>query len=111
MPTAIIGQTKQIKHMQIEKYIGKRILALRKSQKLTQEDLAGLAQVDRSHLSEIENGYKNISIHTLKKLADALQVKVAYLVEDDEPTPREPAPAAAAVPSHDGSPTTKLSGE
>ncbi|MBU0858497.1 MAG: helix-turn-helix domain-containing protein [Alphaproteobacteria bacterium] len=68
--------------MKIEKEIGQRILAFRKAQKLTQEDLAGLAQIDRSHLSEIENGYKNVSIHTLKKLADALQVKMSQLVED-----------------------------
>ncbi|MBU0800333.1 MAG: helix-turn-helix domain-containing protein, partial [Alphaproteobacteria bacterium] len=47
--------------MKIEKEIGQRILAFRKAQKLTQEDLAGLAQIDRSHLSEIENGYKNVS--------------------------------------------------
>lgn len=68
--------------MTIEKDIGQRILALRKAQNLTQEDLAGLAQIDRSHLSEIENGYKNITIHTLKKIADGLQVKVAVLVDD-----------------------------
>lgn len=66
--------------MAIEKEIGQRIVKLRKQQKLTQEDLAGLAEIDRSYLSEIENGYKNISVQTLKKIADALEIKLSVLL-------------------------------
>ena len=61
--------------MTIEKDIGAKIVAIRKKQKLTQEDLAGLAELDRSYLSEIENGHRKLSVETLKKIADALSVK------------------------------------
>ena len=39
--------------------IGRNIVRLRKERGMTQEDLCGLAQIDRSHLSEIENGKMN----------------------------------------------------
>ncbi len=68
--------------MTMGKQIGRRISALRKSRGLTQEDLAGAAEIDRSFLSEIENGHKNFSVETLKKIADALNVKPAALLED-----------------------------
>ncbi|MCB9990604.1 MAG: helix-turn-helix transcriptional regulator [Rhodospirillales bacterium] len=66
--------------MAIEKEIGKRIVGIRKKHKMTQEDLAGLAELDRSYLSEIENGYKNISVNTLIRIADALKVKASVLL-------------------------------
>jgi transcriptional regulator with XRE-family HTH domain len=68
--------------MTLGKQIGKKIAALRKKQGLTQEDLAGAAEIDRSFLSEIENGHKNLSVETLKKIADALGVKASKLLDD-----------------------------
>ena len=53
--------------------IGKNISKLRKEKHLTQEDLCGIANIDRSYLSEIENGHKQFSVITLLKLAKALQ--------------------------------------
>lgn len=61
--------------MQNLKAIGRNISKLRKSQKLSQEDLSHMAEVDRSYLSEIENGHKNISIMTLIRIAQALEVR------------------------------------
>ncbi len=77
-----------MKTMATENVIGKRITALRKSQKLTQAGLATRAGLDRSFLSEIENGHKNISVSTLKKIANALQITMSSLVEglDDDPS-------------------------
>lgn len=66
--------------MSIEKQIGSKIALLRKQKGLTQEDLAGLAELDRSYLSEIENGKKNFSIRTLKTIADALELSLSDLV-------------------------------
>lgn len=70
--------------MSIEKEIAARIVALRKEQKLTQEDLAGMADLDRSYLSEIENGHKNLSLRTLEKIAKALNVKMSDLLKEAE---------------------------
>lgn len=57
------------------KIIGKKIAAERKKQGLTQEDLAGLCDMDRSYLSEIENGHKNLSVISLLKIAEALKIE------------------------------------
>jgi len=57
------------------KAIGQKIVKLRQERGLTQEDLCGIADIDRSFLSEIENGHKNFSIQILMKLAQALEVK------------------------------------
>ena len=52
--------------------IGRRIAQKRKEKRLSQEDLAGLCDMDRSYLSEIENGHKNFSVTVLMRIADAL---------------------------------------
>lgn len=56
--------------------LGRKIATARKAQGLSQEDLAGLAEMDRSYLSEIENGHKNLSVLALLKIARALQLDV-----------------------------------
>jgi len=68
--------------MSISIEIGQRIREIRKNNGLTQEDLAGLAEIDRSFLSEIENGHKNISVEILKKIADALKVRISLILGD-----------------------------
>ncbi|MGB4107663.1 MAG: helix-turn-helix transcriptional regulator [Alphaproteobacteria bacterium] len=62
------------------KIIGKNIVKLRKKQNLTQEDLCGLAQIDRSYLSEIENGKMNVTIKSLVSIADALDCELKDLI-------------------------------
>ncbi|MCS5597950.1 MAG: helix-turn-helix domain-containing protein [Alphaproteobacteria bacterium] len=63
------------------KIIGKNISRLRKEQKLTQEDLCGLADLDRSNLSGIENGIVDFRITTLVRIAQALEVELGALVK------------------------------
>ena len=64
--------------------LGQNIVRFRKKNQLTQEDLAGLAEMDRSYLSEIENGHKNISISSLIRLAKALNTNAASLLNGVE---------------------------
>ena len=63
------------------KFIGKNIARIRKEKNLSQEDLAGLCEIDRSYLSEIENGHKNMSVMILIKIAKALNTKVGDLID------------------------------
>lgn len=56
------------------KAMGTKIAQLRTQQKLSQEDLAEKSGVDRSYLSEIENGHKNPSAMTIIKIIRALGV-------------------------------------
>jgi transcriptional regulator with XRE-family HTH domain len=65
--------------MDICSIIGTNIRKLRNAKKLSQEELAAEAGIDRSYLSEIENGYKNLSVTMLHRLAVALDVKIAAL--------------------------------
>lgn len=60
---------------------GKHIAELRKKKGLSQEDLAGLCQLDRTYISGIENGKRNISLTNVFKLAKALEIKPKALFE------------------------------
>lgn len=66
--------------MNICSLVGTNIRKLRNSRKLSQEELAHRAGIDRSYLSEIENGHKNVGIVVLHQIATALGVKTAVLV-------------------------------
>lgn len=66
--------------MAIEKDIGKKVRWIRKMRRMSQEELATLAELDRSYISEVENGHKNFSIKTLEKIAEALNVDIIDLL-------------------------------
>lgn len=71
-----------MKAMAILKVIGKRIADERKKQGLTQEDLAGLCEMDRSYLSEIENGHKNPSVVALHKIVRSLNTDLSNFLRE-----------------------------
>jgi len=55
----------------IKKIVGERIRELRKEH-ITQEALAGLAELDRTYINSVENGRRNISIINIEKISMAL---------------------------------------
>ncbi|MAE50730.1 MAG: transcriptional regulator [Micavibrio sp.] len=55
--------------------IGRKIAKIRASKGVSQEDLAGLAEVNRGYISRIENGHVAFSVPVLLKIAAALKVK------------------------------------
>jgi transcriptional regulator with XRE-family HTH domain len=61
--------------------IGMAIRRLRTRKKLTQAQLAAQVPCHRIYLAQIEAGTKTPSIATLEKIAKALRVKVARLLE------------------------------
>ena len=62
------------------KKIGTNIRILRKKLNLSQIDLAVAVGIDRSYLSEIENGKRNVSIMLLQNIATILAVKIEDLL-------------------------------
>ena len=54
--------------------IGRKIALLRAQQHMSQEDLAGAAEINRGYISRIENGHVAFSIPVLLKIAEALSV-------------------------------------
>jgi transcriptional regulator with XRE-family HTH domain len=61
--------------------LGDNLRALRKQQGLSQEALAFAAGLDRTYVSSVERGERNIALLNLKRLAEALGVEVGELVE------------------------------
>lgn len=62
--------------------IGRRIALIRAKQDMSQEDLAGEAEINRGYLSRIENGHVAFSIPVLLKIAEALNVAPDSLLRD-----------------------------
>lgn len=60
--------------MDIKLLVGKRVRELRNSIGISQEELADLAGLDRTYITSVECGKRNISIVNIEKLANALQV-------------------------------------
>ena len=76
--------------------IGLTIRALRRERALSQESLAALAHIDRSYMSAIERGLRNVSVLNVARIAAALDVPVRDLLG-----PREvvrPGASASAPP-------------
>ena len=59
--------------------MGKSIVRYRQMLNLTQEDLCGMAEIDRSYLLEMENGKMSLTINALKKIANSIGVEVIGL--------------------------------
>jgi len=62
---------------------GKRVRDFRKYKKLSQQELADLADMHRTYISMIERAEKNISLYGIKRLADALEMKVTELIGEN----------------------------
>lgn len=60
---------------------GARLRALRVHAKLTQEEVAFRADMDRSYVGQVERGEVNISLDNIQKLARGLRVKPGELFE------------------------------
>ena len=55
--------------MDIKLLVGKRVRELRNSIGISQEELADLAGLDRTYITSVECGRRNISIINIEKLA------------------------------------------
>lgn len=59
--------------------LGQKIQRLRKSSGYSQEKLAELARISRTHMGHIEQGRKSPSLKVLEKLARTLAVPLSEL--------------------------------
>jgi transcriptional regulator with XRE-family HTH domain len=58
--------------MDINIKIGDRIRELRKAKGLSQEALANIAEVDRTYMTKVETGKRNVTVKILDKIILAL---------------------------------------
>ncbi|MFH1287751.1 MAG: helix-turn-helix transcriptional regulator [bacterium] len=68
----------------LRKKLGERIRGLRMSTGLTQEELGEKAELSYKFLGEIERGQVNISLDSLEKIANALDIKIENLFSKDK---------------------------
>lgn len=61
--------------MDLTKRVGINIRTIRKSQNLTIDELAEKCDFQSPYLSDVERGERNITLQTLTKILDALQVE------------------------------------
>lgn len=63
--------------MDIKVAVGKRIKYLRNQMQISQEELADKASIDRTYITSVECGKRNISIVNIEKIANALGVTIS----------------------------------
>ena len=61
---------------------GARVRALRKSKDLSQEAFAALCGLDRTYISGIERGVRNVSLLNIKVLSEALDISISELLQE-----------------------------
>jgi transcriptional regulator with XRE-family HTH domain len=64
--------------------LGRNVRALREHRAISQEHLALEAQLDRTYISQVERGKRNVSIVNLCRLAHVLKVPPTALLEGIE---------------------------
>jgi len=69
--------------MDIRSKFGQRVKQLRSRRGMSQELLAHRAGLDRTYISGVERGERNISLVNIEKIAAALNVSVAYLFSEE----------------------------
>jgi len=65
----------------IYKKVGENIREIRKKQGMSQEKLSELSRIDPKSIIQIENGKRNPTLKTLKKIALALKVDLPTLLQ------------------------------
>lgn len=70
------------KKSEISIKFGAKVREIRISKKLSQEQLAHLADVHRTYVGMIERAEKNITLINVDKIAKALKVNIVELIKD-----------------------------
>lgn len=68
--------------MDINIKIGERIRELRKEKSLSQEALANIAEVDRTYMTKVETGKRNVTVKILEKIVIALDTDFMTFFND-----------------------------
>lgn len=66
----------------IQQLIGNRIREVRKEKGYSQEELAARADLDRTYMTSVECGKRNISIVNLYRIAQALGITLEELFRE-----------------------------
>ncbi|MGQ7945638.1 helix-turn-helix domain-containing protein [Flavobacterium sp. WC2509] len=65
--------------MNLKEKFGHKIKLIREQKGYSIEYLANIANIDRTYISDIEKGKRNVSLLIIEKLSKALEVKIQEL--------------------------------
>ena len=77
--------------MTIQEKFGKRVKELRKEMNLSQKKFAHTADIDRTYMTSLENGRRNVSLQNIEKIIVALDVSFAKFFDSPVFTNDKPA--------------------
>ena len=63
--------------------LGKRIKELRKENGISQEKLALLTGLDRTYITSVENGKRNVSIINIERIVNSLNTNLPNFFDSD----------------------------
>ena len=72
----------KISRHEILSRLGQAIRARRLELALSQETLAHLSGIDRSHMGKIERGERNVTLLNIERVAGALEVAPSHLLSE-----------------------------
>lgn len=70
--------------MNLKENFGHKIKFLREQKGYSIEYLANIANIDRTYISDIEKGKRNVSLLIIEKLSKALEVNIQELFNYEE---------------------------
>ncbi len=70
--------------MNLQRKFGLVLKELRLEKGLSQESLANQSDIDRTYISDIEKGERNISLKIIERLSETLQISLSELFEKIE---------------------------
>src|SRR5262245_37667293 len=95
---------------QAARMVGRRIAEIRVDRNMTQRELATLTRTSKQWISEVENGGVNLTLRSLVRLAEALQVSLLELwIPPKTPKARRGRPRKSERQHLDGGGSTKRS--
>lgn len=68
-------------NIDLQKRFGAKLAYIRKTKKLSQMQLADIINMNFNYIGQIERGEANVTINTIKLIADALGIQVKELFE------------------------------
>lgn len=61
---------------------GRRVRELRNQKKISQEKFANEIGIDRTYMTDIENGKRNVSLAIIEKIAGGFEMSVSDLLKE-----------------------------
>ncbi len=72
---------------ELQRRLGRRLRACRLEQGLSQEAFADVLQVHRTYMGGIERGERNLTLKSVERIAQRLDVDPLWLLADEETPP------------------------